>query len=218
MLSLFPSFTHPHPYLPSLGKVFLFPAFQTASTEFRQSVRSCFIDTSFPVVESCSAPQSCGTTKVLTPAPFTRRQVSPLISRKLPNIPSPTTLMTQMSLCTPLFPAHLVLFRLHLALAGSPSFAAESSSLYYGLPVRFRLLSTPHHCDAVSFSFGDLAFSDTDFHRAVCTPSRAHRGWRSQSLSNVRLGSFQYIVARPSTTAYNVYVKMKGYTLCVPIL
>ena len=93
---------------------------------------------------------------------------------KLPGIPSPTTLMTQMSLYTPLLPAHLMCSRLRHHLAGSPSFAAESSSLYYGLPVRFRLLSTPHRCDAVTFGYGVLAYSDMDLHHAVCAPSRAH--------------------------------------------
>ena len=111
-----------------------------------------------------------------------------------------------MSLCTPLFPAHLVLFRLHLALAGSPSFAAESSSLYYGLPVRFRLFPTPHRCDAVSFSFGVLAFSDTDFHRAVCAPSRAHRDRRSQSLSNERLG---FVITENETILGDAHLNMQ---------
>ena len=58
--------------------------------------------------------------------------------------------------------------------SGLAVIAAESSSLYYGLPVRFRLLSTPHHCDAVTFSYGVLAYSDMDLHHAVCAPSRAH--------------------------------------------
>ena len=71
-------------------------------------------------------------------------------------------------------PAHLMCFRLRPLLASSPSCPAESSSLYYGLPVRFRLLPTPPHGDAVTFSYGVLAYSDTDFHRAVCAPSRAH--------------------------------------------
>ncbi|MFY9259740.1 MAG: hypothetical protein WAO71_04445, partial [Gallionella sp.] len=62
----------------------------------------------------------------------------------------------------------------HLTLAGSPSCPAESSSLYYGLPVRLRLLSTPPRDDAVIFSYGVLAYSDTDFHHAVCAPSQAH--------------------------------------------
>jgi len=70
--------------------------------------------------------------------------------------------------------AYLVCFRLRLESASSPSLPAETSSLYYGLPVRFRLLSTPPRDDAVTFRYGVLAYSDTDFHRAVCAPSQAH--------------------------------------------
>jgi len=36
------------------------------------------------------------------------------------------------------------------------------------------LLPTPPRGDAVSFGFGVVAFSDTDFHRADVAPSRAH--------------------------------------------
>jgi len=43
-----------------------------------------------------------------------------------------------------------------------------------GPPVRFRLLSTPPHDDAVTFSYGVLAYSGTDLHRAMYAPSRAH--------------------------------------------
>lgn len=70
--------------------------------------------------------------------------------------------------------AYLVCFRLRLESASSPSLPAETSSLYYGLPVRFRLLSTPPRDDAVTFRYGVLAYSDTDLHRAICAPSRAH--------------------------------------------
>ena len=72
--------------------------------------------------------------------------------------------------------AYLVCFRLRLESASSPSLPAETSSLYYGLPVRFRLLSTPPRDDAVTFRYGVLAYSDTDLHRAVCAPSQAHIG------------------------------------------
>src|SRR6266511_2463798 len=51
---------------------------------------------------------------------------------------------------------------------------AESSSLSYGPTVRLRLLSTPLRADAVTFSYGAVAYSDTDFHRADVAPSRAH--------------------------------------------
>jgi hypothetical protein len=58
--------------------------------------------------------------------------------------------------------------------AGSPQLPAESSSFTYGSTVRFRLLPTPPHGDAVTFSYGVVAYSDTDFHRANVAPLRAH--------------------------------------------
>jgi hypothetical protein len=36
------------------------------------------------------------------------------------------------------------------------------------------LLSTPLRADAVTFSYGAVAYSDTDFHRADVAPLRAH--------------------------------------------
>jgi hypothetical protein len=54
------------------------------------------------------------------------------------------------------------------------STSAESSSFTYGPTVRLRLLSTPLRADAVTFSYGAVAYSDTDFHRADVAPSRAH--------------------------------------------
>jgi hypothetical protein len=54
------------------------------------------------------------------------------------------------------------------------STSAESSSLSYRPTVRLRLLSTPLRADAVTFSYGAVAYSDTDFHRADVAPSRAH--------------------------------------------
>jgi hypothetical protein len=36
------------------------------------------------------------------------------------------------------------------------------------------LLSTPPRGDAVTFGYGAVAYSDTDFHRANVAPSRAH--------------------------------------------
>jgi len=52
-----------------------------------------------------------------------------------------------------------VSFRLRHAFGGSPLYPAESGSSSYGLPVRFRLLSTPPRGDAVTFSFGVMAYS-----------------------------------------------------------
>ena len=51
---------------------------------------------------------------------------------------------------------------------------AESSSLSYGPTVRLRLLPTSLRADAVTFGYGAVAYSDTDFHRADAAPSRAH--------------------------------------------
>src|SRR5687768_7944807 len=51
---------------------------------------------------------------------------------------------------------------------------AESSSLSYGPTVHLRLLPTPLRADAVTFGYGVVAFSGTDFHRADMAPSRAH--------------------------------------------
>jgi hypothetical protein len=173
-LSLFLSFPLPLSCLPSLTR-FSYSALFSLSLH---GVRLYSLSTRWsPVSRLCSpcpALQSCGTTKALTPASrHFGRQVSPLVSRKLPGVPTPTTCMTQMSLYTPTS-AHLVCFRLRLTLAGSPPCPAESSSLYFGPPVRFRLLSTPPRGDAVTFGYGVLAYSDTDLHRAVYAPSRAH--------------------------------------------
>jgi hypothetical protein len=51
---------------------------------------------------------------------------------------------------------------------------AESSSFSYGPTVRLRLLPTPLRADAVTFGYGVVASSNTDFHRANMAPSRAH--------------------------------------------
>jgi hypothetical protein len=63
---------------------------------------------------------------------------------------------------------------LRLSIAGSPQHNAESSSLSYGPTFRLRLLSTPPRGDAVTFGYGAVAYSGTDFHRANVAPSRAH--------------------------------------------
>ena len=55
-------------------------------------------------------------------------------------------------------------------IAGSPQPSAESSSSSYGPTVRLRLLSTPPRGDAVTFGYGAVAYSDTDFHRADVAP------------------------------------------------
>jgi hypothetical protein len=47
--------------------------------------------------------------------------------------------------------------------AGSPQYLAETGSLSYGPTVRFRLLPTSSHDDAVTFSYGAVANSDRTF-------------------------------------------------------
>ena len=117
---------------------------------------------------------SSGTTMALTPVcRHLGRQVSPLISLHLPDVPPPTTLCAPVSLCTP-SSAYRMSFRLRHLLEGSSLHSAESSSLYCGPPVRLRLLSTPPHDDAVTFSYRALAYPDTDFHRVDVAPSWAH--------------------------------------------
>ena len=64
--------------------------------------------------------------------------------------------------------------RLHPNVGGSPTHPAESSSLSCGPAVRFRLLPTPPHGDAVAFSYGTVAYTDTDSHHADKSPSWAH--------------------------------------------
>src|SRR5262245_8850935 len=51
---------------------------------------------------------------------------------------------------------------------------AESSSFTYGPTFRLQLLSTSLRADAVTFGYGAVAYSDTDFHRANVAPSQAH--------------------------------------------
>lgn len=58
-----------------------------------------------------------------------------------------------------------MIFRLHPNVGGSPAHPAESSSSSCGPTVRFRLLPTPPHGDAVAFSYGTVAM-----HRHGLTP------------------------------------------------
>ena len=174
-----PDFTHPPSCLPSLGRVYVAPAFRSRRHNAHQSRSFLLFPPGFPAVPHDRKLVPCltathGTVKALTPAPrHPGQQVSPLLSHSLPDVPSPTTEGTRMSLSTPI-PAHSMHFRLHLLLAGSPSRTAESSSSSYGPPVRLRLLSTPPHDDAVTFDYGVLAYPDTDSHRAENAPPRAH--------------------------------------------
>jgi hypothetical protein len=134
--------------------------------------------------------------KALTPASrHFGPQVSPLISPHLPNVPPPTTRCAPVSLYTPTS-AYRASFGLRHERAGSSSHPAESSSLYCGPPVRIRLLSTPSRDDAVTFSYGALAYPDTDLHRADVAPLRAHssprrRGPRCAALTVQARGSMR---------------------------
>jgi hypothetical protein len=70
--------------------------------------------------------------------------------------------------------ARCVTSRLRHFSAGSPQYLAETGSSSYGPTVRFRLLPTSSHDDAVTFSYGAVANSDRDFHPANSTLSRAY--------------------------------------------
>lgn len=125
---------------------------------------------------------ACGTMRVLTPARrHLGRQVSLLISRKLPAIPSSTTGCARPSFCQP-FQRGRRFSRLRPTHAGSPQHPAESGSCAYGLVFHLQLLPTPPHGDAVTFDYGVMAFSDTDLHRAVYAPSQAHMRFVSQRI------------------------------------
>ena len=87
-------------------------------------------------------------------------------------VPSPTTWAAWTSLNTT--PACPAFFGLRPGIAGSSQLSAKSSSLFYGPTVRLRLLPTPPRGDAVTFDYGVVAYSGTDFHRADVAPSRAH--------------------------------------------
>ena len=65
-------------------------------------------------------------------------------------------------------------FRLRHLVEGSPSHAAESSSLSCRPIFHLQLLPTPPHGDAVTFGYGAVVYSDTDLHRADKAPSWAH--------------------------------------------
>jgi hypothetical protein len=70
--------------------------------------------------------------------------------------------------------ARCVTSRLRHFSAGSPQYLAETGSSSYGPTVRFRLLPTSSHDDAVTFGYGAVANSDRDLHPANSTLSRAY--------------------------------------------
>jgi len=67
-----------------------------------------------------------------------------------------------------------MIFRLHYERGNSSPSPAETNSLYCRLLFCFQLLSTPHYCDAVTFSYGVMAYADRDLHPASFAPSWAH--------------------------------------------
>ena len=70
---------------------------------------------------------------------------------------------------------HIVNFRLRQLPGGSPTVNAESGSSSYRPVFHLQLLPTPPHGQMQLLSVtGLLAYPDTDFHRAVKAPSRAH--------------------------------------------
>jgi hypothetical protein len=72
---------------------------------------------------------------------------------------------------------------------------AESSSFTYGPTFRLRLLPTSSRDDAVTFGYGVVACSDTDFHRAdVARHGRSH----SRESGKASLPGFRLALARAS--------------------
>ena len=71
---------------------------------------------------------------------------------------------------------------------GSPPYSAETGSSSYGPTIRFRLLPTPPHDDAVTFSYGAVANSGRDFHPADGTPSRAYTKAGRPRYNNLQRG------------------------------
>jgi len=104
------------------------------------------------------------TMRALTPVYFTSHiQVSPLNAFYLHIIPSPTTLCsltvftrqnsTPEQALQGIFRPVSLLSDFAMERRARHLHTAESSSFSYGLMFRFRLLSTPHHCDAVTFNY-----------------------------------------------------------------
>jgi len=129
----------------------------------------------------CLLLQPFATTMALTPAArHLGLQVSPLISRILPNVAPPTTWVARMSFYLPKQRIRCV-SGFAFSQPARRHYPAESSSLYCAPPVRLQLLPTPPRGDAVTFGYRALAYPDTDSHRAVCAPSRAHWELRPRS-------------------------------------
>jgi len=115
-----------------------------------------------------------GTMETLTPAPLTTPSAGLPAYCTTPSCRSVSNHAVRSNIALPTTTAYRTCSGLRLGIAGSPLHNAESSSFTYGPTLRLRLLPTPLRADAVTFSYGAVAYSGTDFHRAVVVPSRAH--------------------------------------------
>ena len=116
-----------------------------------------------------AAPRRCGTMKALTPAPLTYGAGLPTYLAT-PSCRSVSNHAGCLNIASP--PRQRVQRVSDFAMneqarRSSPPNRVRSS---YGPTVRLRLLSTPPRGDAVTFGYGVVAFSDTDFHRADVAP------------------------------------------------
>jgi len=173
MRSLFPSFQHPLSCLPSLGATLLSALFRLPLRSLGSRVRpparrrfpGCLALFRSSALRYYEGSDSC------SPSP------------RVTGLPACLTHTSRRSASNHVGDPDIAL---HANVSVSDAFQASPSPsrlavtprriefVSCGPPVRFRLLSTPPHDDAVTFSYGVLAYSDTDLHRAVCAPSRAH--------------------------------------------
>jgi hypothetical protein len=125
------------------------------------------------VPDSEPALRRCGTMKALTPAPLTYGAGLPVYLATPSVVPSPTTWAAWTSLLPP-----------RQRVQRFSDFALQSQARRSSPPNRVRLPTdrqfasgcSPRRlgANAVTFGYGVVAYSDTDFHRANVTPSRAH--------------------------------------------
>ena len=141
-------------------------------------------------------PRFFATTGALTPAQRALRAVSDnehppcigqvsLLHASRPSMHSVTKHLTRPAIASPLpaqrdrLPGLLSRSGLHPESAGSSLRTAESCSSSYGLHVRFRLLPTPPHGDAVTFSYQERA-----------SPERGLSPLRSHLLAGARIPAY----------------------------
>ena len=111
--------------------------------------------------------------ETLTPAPLTYDAGLP-VYLATPSYRSVSNHVGCLNIASPTTPACPAIFGLRPGIAGSSQLPAESSSFTYGPTLRLQLLPTSPRGDAVTFGYGVVAYSDTDFHRANVAPSQAH--------------------------------------------